>query len=223
MSEPLDLSLRAFGEVVGAVLRLDPAVFEAVQRGPTGYSLALLVVFLAGVSAALGQSVVLFVHHVRPARFALSLLLSSLFFVTGFVFWTLSIYLVSEHVFGARGSTSEIARAVGLGYAPRLYGFFVLTPYFGSIIALILALWSLAAVVLGVSLILGLSPLQAALCAGLAWGLMQVGRRTVGWPIVWLSRHAQRTAAGVPLVWNRRVLLEAVRTGERRRARQDER
>ncbi|CAN5463714.1 hypothetical protein BH24DEI1_BH24DEI1_11080 [soil metagenome] len=215
-----DLTLRSFGEVVRAVLRLDPRVFEAVQAGPSGFPLAFLVVFLAGLSAALGQSVGLFVSGVRPARFALSLLLASLFFVTGFAFLTLSIWFISDYLFDRRGSLGEIARAVGLGYAPRLYGFFMLTPYFGSVIAVLLAVWSLMAVILGVSLVLGLSLQQAALCAGLGWLLIQVPRRTVDWPIVWLGRRLQRRAAGVPLVFGR-ALGESVRAGERHRARQE--
>lgn len=210
-----DLSLRAFGEVVRAVLRLDASVFEAVQAGPDGFSLAFLVVFLAGLSATLGQSVGLFVSRVKPWRFALSLLLGSLFFVAGFAFLTLSIWLVGEFVFARQAAFGEIARAVGLAYAPRLYSFFILTPYFGTLIAAALALWSLMAVVLGVALVLGLSVPQAALCAGLGWLLAQISRRTVGWPLVWLGRHAQRRTAGVPLVSPRSARAPLERRHER--------
>lgn len=188
----------SFVRVVWDVLRLDRRSFEELQGVPGGLWVALGIVLLAGLSGALGQSIVLFANRIKPRRMLASLLLSSLFFVVGFAFLTLSISLVGDYLFARSSSLAEMALVVGLGYAPRMFSFFTLTPYFGVVLNVILSLWSLLAVVTGVSLALGLGLSQAAVCGGLGWLLIQVTRRTVGWPIVWISRSLQRSAAGVP-------------------------
>src|SRR2546430_17445506 len=67
--------LQTMWALAWGAMRLDPAAFKAVEPAGTGL-LITAIVFLAGVSETIGQSVVLFANRVKPGRFALSLLLN---------------------------------------------------------------------------------------------------------------------------------------------------
>ena len=62
--------LPSFLQIISMALRLEPQVFLAVQVAPNGIWVALAVVALAGVSEALGQSLILFLNHIRPRALA---------------------------------------------------------------------------------------------------------------------------------------------------------
>jgi len=213
-----DLSLHApsFLDAVGRALSLDERIFLEAQRGRWGMTYALLVVLLAGLSEALGQSLVLFASRVKPRRFVASLLLSASLYTFSFLFWSASVWLVGTRVFGEDASFGAILRAVGLGYAPYLFSFFVLTPYFGNPIGLLLSLWSLLAILEAVRVTLDLSYLQALLCTALGWLLLQALHRTVGRPIIAGARWLRRWTAGTPLPTSRQELKELFRLGEKK-------
>ncbi|XDE63045.1 hypothetical protein AB3M80_02495 [Arthrospira platensis BEA 1257B] len=58
--------------ILGA-LSLNRDAFVEINILPLGRGLALTIVLVAGVSQAIGQSIVLFINRVRPFRFVLSL------------------------------------------------------------------------------------------------------------------------------------------------------
>ena len=76
-------------------------------------TLDLLIVLFAGVSEAIGQSVVLFANRVTPGRFAISLLLNALLVAAGFaslvVCTWLSFFIPGSHPVGLGILTSTIA------------------------------------------------------------------------------------------------------------------
>ncbi len=197
-----------FLALTGRALALDDAVQMLVQEASWRNTFVTFIVILAGFSEALGQSVVLFASRVKKRRFVLSLLFSAFVYTFSFFFLTLSIWLVSAQVFGRAASFDVVMRAVGLGYAPYLFSFFVLAPYFGNPIGLFLSVWSLVAVNRGVQFALDLNLWQALLCTFLGWLLLQVLQRTVGRPFVGGLRWLRRRVAGAPLVTSRKELRE---------------
>ncbi|NTU86055.1 MAG: hypothetical protein HGA45_43130, partial [Chloroflexales bacterium] len=72
---------------IGEALRLNPRVFELVESGPNAGWVITLIAILGGASLLIGQSVILFVNRVRPARFAISLLVNGLVFTISLVVW----------------------------------------------------------------------------------------------------------------------------------------
>ncbi|MEM6428347.1 MAG: YIP1 family protein [Deinococcota bacterium] len=185
--------------LVGRSLRLDPSAFEVIQTSPRGLTVALVVVLLGTLSEAIGQSIMLFANRVRPRRFVLSLLLSSGIQAFGMVFWTASVWWVAGRVFGVDANLRQVTRAVGLGYSPYLFSFFILVPFFGAFINGLLSLWRLLVVVLAVDVALDLSVRQALLSSGLGWLLLQVVKSTIGRPVISLTRVMRRWVAGVEL------------------------
>ncbi len=197
-----------FLTLVGRALTLDNSVYPLVQEATWRNTFVTLIVISAGFSEALGQSVVLFASRVKKRRFVFSLLFSAFVYTFSFFFLTLSIWLVSTQVFGRSVSFDVVMRAVGLGYAPYLFSFFVLAPYFGNPIGLLLAVWSLVAVNRGVQFSLDLTLTQALLCTFLGWALLQLLQRTVGRPFVGGVRWLRRRVAGAPLATSRKELRE---------------
>lgn len=197
-----------FFRVVGRTLMLDGQVYELIRDTPFNNALVATIVVMAGLSAAVGQSVVLFASRVRPRRFVFSLFFSACIYTFSFFFLAASIWLVGDIAFERRSDVGDILRAVGLGYSPYLFSFFTLAPYFGNPIGLLLSVWSLIAIVRGVHFALGLGGWQALLCVFLGWLLLQVLQRTVGRPMVGGVRWLRRRVAGAPIATTRAELRE---------------
>ena len=191
--------LPSLGEAIIKALALDSQVFVAVQGSRQGLWIALIVMGLAGLSQALGQSLVLFVNQVRPRRFILALIASTIVHMGGYGLWLVSVWLVGVYAFDAQVSWMAVAAAVGLAYAPQLLAFFELTPFLGNPFGVLLSLWTLLAIITGVRAGFGLETWQAVATSGLGWMLLQVWQRTLGAPIYALGRWIEQRAAGVPL------------------------
>ncbi|MBA2667922.1 MAG: hypothetical protein H0U69_12915 [Trueperaceae bacterium] len=177
-------------------LRAD-AFLDTLELGRPGLRLGLMVVFLAGLSTAIGQSVTLFAHRVSPRRFAASLLVQALLFVVGFLAWVAATWVVGGTIFDRPRPVVLAFATVGLAHAPQLFGFFVLTPYFGTPIGTVLSVWTLLASVLATAAVFDLTLVEAATCAGLGWLASQLLQRTIGRPIIWIGRAVRRSVAGV--------------------------
>ncbi|MBX3050414.1 MAG: YIP1 family protein [Caldilineaceae bacterium] len=206
-------TLPGLAELIRRALALDPTVYRLLAENGQGLGIALLVVALAGLSEGLAQSIVLFINRITPRRFVLSLLLSAATHAVGYLFWAATIWLVGMRLFGRGEAFAVVARAVGLAYAPQLFGFFILTPYLGSLFSLVIAVWTLLATVVAVHAGLGLTIWQAVACSAVGWLLVQIARRTLGRPLLAFERWAENRAAGVPLHWTvadlRRMRLPA--------------
>ncbi len=191
--------LPSFLRTIGMALRLQPEVFRAVQTDPMGIWVALGVVAVAGFSEATGQSIVLFLNHIRPSRFGLALAIAAGSHFLGYLLWTLTIWLAGGALFGQDQPLLAVASAVGLSYAPGIFSFFVLTPYLGNLFGVILSLWSMAAVIVAVSVGLRLETWQAVTLAIIGWAVLQTVRRTIGRPVMRVQRWLASRAAGVSL------------------------
>lgn len=184
--------------LIGQSLVLDNEAFSRIIELES-LRIALLVVFLAGLSNAIGQSIVLFANEVKPRRFLASLLLASFIYVSGFLFFVFSIWLVESFIFTKNEPFRNMIKVVGLAYSPYLFSFFILTPYFGSFISVALSLWSLAAILVALNATLALSFWQAFLCSALGWGLLQLVNRTLGRPLHTLTQAGRRWVSGTKL------------------------
>lgn len=184
-------------DVINQVLALSTERFPEALQLPGIGATALLIVALAGVSEAIGESVVLFANRIKRARFLLSLLISALLFVFGYMFQAASIFVVARYAFGSEAALATVATIVGLAYAPRLYSLLGFLPYFGSGITFLLTTWSVLAMVRGVATGLEFGSWQAAASVALGALLVTVLRRSVGLPLYWAARWLRRVGAGV--------------------------
>lgn len=200
-----DLDFDTLSQVLGGILRLDPEAFLALRQFPadTVDSLALAVVFLAGLSQAVAQSIILFVNQVKPLRFVLSLVLAALLFVAGYLFWALSIWLTSRWFLDRSISWQAVTDSLAFSYLPLVFSFFGAMPYLGVPVLRLLLVWNLLAVVVGFAVLANLTAIQAVGHVVLGWIVLLVLQQTVGQPIVNLGRWLTNRTAGVKLVVNR--------------------
>ncbi|MBD2231738.1 CAAX protease [Phormidium tenue] len=197
-----DPAFNTLWQLVGGVLKLNPEAFQVFNQMPDSVVLGL--VFVAGFSQAVGQGIVLFVNRVKPLRFVLSMVLSALLFVAGYLFWVLSIWVVSRWLLDQPISWRVVQGSLALSYLPLMFSFLGAMPYLGMPLLRLLALLSLLAVVFALAALGQISVGQAAEHVALGWlGLVVVQQTTVGQPIVNLGRWLANWAAGVQLVVDR--------------------
>jgi hypothetical protein len=199
MSSALDLVLGAFA--------LDRTVFAALlEAGALRPPVGTWVLFGAGLSFAIGQSVALFAVRVSPRRFAASLLVQALVFAASFFVWALATWAVAWALFDAARALRDVVAVIGLAHAPQLLGALVLAPYFGTPLAALLSAWTLAATIVATSAVFGLALPEAIACAAAGWLLSQLGQRTVGRPVLRLGRRVRNWVVGAdPADRRRRV------------------
>ncbi|PSN10432.1 CAAX protease, partial [filamentous cyanobacterium CCT1] len=200
-----DLTFDTLGRVLTGILTLDPEAFLALRQFPadTVDTLALAVVFVAGLSQAVAQSIILFVNRVKPLRFALSLVLAALLFVAGYLFWALSIWLASRWFLDPPISWQAVSDSLAFSYLPLIFSFFGAMPYLGVPVLRLLQVWNLLAVVVGFAVLANLTAIQAVNHVALGWVVLLVLQQTVGQPVVNLGRWLTNRIAGVKLVVNR--------------------
>ncbi len=183
------------------VFRLDPATFVriATQRAHHEALVAAAVVFAAGLSGAVGQSIVLFANRVRPWRFVASLFADSLLFVFGFAFLVVSTWSVARLADVSGLSIRPLALVLALAYAPLLLGFLTAVPYLGPAIGMALRLWHLLAMVVGVGAVAAVGPSRAIALLAVGWLVGVAVQHSVGKPVALLGRRLLDAVAGVPL------------------------
>jgi len=166
--------LAAVWDVIVGVLTLDPEVFVATLNTPGAWKIALAILFLAGVSDMLGQSVVLFANRVTPRRFIVSTIMSGVMLIVSVFFYAFTIWLIVKFVMGMeRSFFSAVLILVSLSYAPLVFSFFTLLPYLGNFIYQTVRIWSLLALVVGVAALAQSHFWAAILACLLGWLLIQ--------------------------------------------------
>lgn len=171
---------------------------------------AALTVLLAGISEAIGQSVVLFVNRVQPARFILSLFINGLLIAAGFVFIVLSTWVT----FFLPGSSpirlEPLAIAVAVSYTPLLGAFLGALPYAGTAVLFALRIWQLLAMVVAVAQTAHIPTLTSAGHVALGWTAMLIVQHVLGKPLAAVSLRLVDLAAGVHVVQEKVAVQRAV-------------
>ena len=202
--------------LVRGAIALRSTIFQTIHSQPHSLLAALTIVFLSGFAQSLSQIVVLSINQVRPLRFVMSLFISASFFVVGYGFWALSIWTILNLSFAGHLPLTEVLRTLGFSYAPlMLFGVFVMLPYFGGGIFVLLSIWILLAVVVGIEAITPLGRWEAFASAALGWVVLQLLQKTVGQPIASLGQWIANWVAGEELITNRTRLAQELYAGLR--------
>jgi len=179
------------------VLELDPHAFVAGLALRDSALVALAIVFLAGLSEAIGQSVVLFANRIKPARFFLCLAVTALLFVFSYVFLTLSTWAITFLPLATRIPLRSLGIVFALSYAPLLLGFLEALPYLGVPLGWWLRIWYLLASLVGVAAVGHVPVLDAILYVGVGWLVLVILRQIVGRPIALLTARIMSAVSGV--------------------------
>ena len=193
-------ALDSFWQLVSGALLLDRRTFESLDGLPLGLLTSILVVLLAGLSQTSGQSVMLFINRVRPLRFILSIAIAAIIFVFNYNFWVLSTWVVAKWIVGVDLGLTATIKTLGLSYAPLLFGFLMVIPYFGMPILIVLSIWTLMAIATGLGAVSNLTIWSAFECCLGGWIVMQISQRVVGKAIARMTNKIVDWVAGVDLI-----------------------
>lgn len=177
-------------------LRLQPNVVQIADTYPHATWVAFGVVMAAGISLMLGQSVILFLNQVRPARFVASLVINGLLLVVGWVVWTAAVWAIGSRLFVEQPSFVLVLRLIGLSYAPLVFGFLILIPYMGPFVQRLLYVWSFLVALRAVAFTFQVSFWPALLCVGLGWIALMLLTATVGRPVVMMRNWVWHRLTG---------------------------
>jgi hypothetical protein len=94
--------------------------------------------------------------------------------VGGYYFWTLTIWKIGQWFKQYSGTYGDILIPIGFAYAPQVLNFLTLIPLLGRPIEIVLALWSLLAVIVAVRQGLDINTGWATVICLVGWPLIQV-------------------------------------------------
>lgn len=175
-----------------SALGFDPEAFRTAAT-PAGRDLALLMVFLAGMSQAAGQGLVLFLNRVPFARFALSLVLMAFIYLASAVVTAVSTTLAVEYAFRREVAYGPVIGIIALAQAPRLFGILTLAPYFGEALSRLLDVLVFGLILFGLHHGIGIPVGIAAMAAFLGWVAIRLMSLLFGRPfgiVIGLLHHA---------------------------------
>jgi len=211
----LDLVAPELWNALGGVLRLDGGAFVqmlALQPGPV---FAVAIVLAAGLSEAVGQSIVLFANRVKPARFVLGLIVDGLLFTGGYLFIVASAWAVCRFPGAPHLSFRDLALVFAVGYAPLVFSFLSAMPYLGGGLMRALRIWHFLAMVVGLSAVAGVDVFAAATYVWLGWLVDAIAQRSFGKPIAQLGSRILDAAAGVRVVDDAQLIVGRMESGKR--------
>lgn len=188
----------AVGKAILVVLGLNPDDAGWFVEHPQRLGIAIAIAVLAGISSLLGDSVVLFFNRLRGWRFALTLLLNGVGLVLLYLVQAAVVYLAGPWLTGQQVGLPSVVTGVMLATAPLVFGFFVLIPYVGPAIAVILQVWGLVALWLILDVLYATDHWTALLITLIAWACMQVLSRAFAVPITWVGERIWRLISGQP-------------------------
>ncbi|MEX6634685.1 hypothetical protein [Hyphococcus lacteus] len=167
-------------ELAWAAIWFAPSAFVRVAASAEARTVALVIAFLAGVSEMLGQCVILVINRVPLYRFIASLAFTGGTYMVTAIFWALATILIAPLTrVGALGATEigAVLGVVSIAFAPRLFAFLSLAPYFGVALSNLLEAWAMALVVFGLHVALDMPVGPALFCGSIGW-LLSYGLRT---------------------------------------------
>jgi hypothetical protein len=190
--------LEAVGRAIGGVLSLNPDNATWIATHPQRSGIAVAVAVLAGASMLLGDSMILFFNRLRGWRFALTLVLNGIGMALLYLVQAVVVYLVGPLLTGFQPGLPLVAIGVLLATAPLVFGVFVLIPYFGPAIAVVLHVWGMIALWVIVDVLFRTDQWTALLITVIAWACMQVLSRAFAVPIRWAGDRIWRVVSGQP-------------------------
>jgi Yip1 domain len=150
-------------------LALDGNFYDYAQSSPHNRRLALIIVILAGISHAIGSSVILLINRVSALSLITTSLLTGLTIVAGYYLWTFAIWKIGQWLKPIDPTYNDLLVPIGFAYAPQVLNFLTLIPLLGRPIELSLAAWSLLAVVVAIREGLDISTVRAVVISLLFW------------------------------------------------------
>lgn len=167
-------TVRGLGKTLWYALALNANFYENAPDNQQNRWLARTIVVLAALSHALGSAVILLISRATLPILAVALLIDALSVFLGYYFWGATIWQIGKWIKSSNPTYRDLLIPIGFAYAPQVLNFLTLIPLLGRPIELLLAAWSLLAVIVAVRQGLDIRTRGAALICLIGWPLVQV-------------------------------------------------
>jgi len=155
-------------------IALKANLYENARNTPKTHRLAFTIVILAALSHMLGSAVILFIIRGSGWLLLLALLIDGISVVAGYYLWTFIIFKVGQWLKTTGPTYGDLLGPIGFAYAPQVLNVLTLVPLLGRPIELILATWSLLAVIVATREGLDIRTRKAAIICIVGWIPIQV-------------------------------------------------
>lgn len=167
-------SQQNFWHILWRAIALQADLYEHARNTPKTHRLALTIVLLAAVSHLLGSAVILLINRASGLFLLLALLVDGLSIIAGYYLWTFMILKIGQWLKPIDPTYGDLLSPIGLAYAPQVLNILTLIPLLGRPIELVLALWSLLAVIVATREGLNFSTRRATFICLLGWMPIQL-------------------------------------------------
>lgn len=155
-------------------LSLQAEFYENASNNLQARLIALTIVTLAAFSHTLGSAVILAIKRVSLPYLLIALVINFLSVLAGYYLWTWMIWKLGQWLKPIDPTYTDLLIPIGFAYAPQTLNFLTLIPLLGGLIQLILAVWSLLAVIVAVRQGLDLNTFQSTIICLIGWTLIQL-------------------------------------------------
>jgi hypothetical protein len=155
-------------------LALNGDFYENARNTHRNRRLGLSIVLLAAVSHAIGSGVILLINRATIFVLLAGFLIDAIAVIAGYYFWTFTILKIGQWLKPIDPTYGDLLVPIGFAYAPQVLNFLTLIPLLGRPIELILAVWSLLAVIVAVRQGLDITTQKAAFICLVGWPLIQI-------------------------------------------------
>jgi hypothetical protein len=155
-------------------IALNANFYETAQNTPLNHHIALTIVILASLSRAVGSTVILLINRASLPVLLLAFVIECLAIVAGYYFWSFTVFKIGQWLKPIDPTYQELLIPIGFAYAPQVFNFLTVIPLLGRPIELILAVWSLLAIIVAARQGLDISTLRAAFICVIGWSLIEL-------------------------------------------------
>ena len=146
--------------------RLDVNLYEEVEADQTATSQAATVVGIVAACSAVGAAVAATrVEGGGTGSAVLAVVLAIVGAFLGWILWSYITYWIGTSIFKGTATPGEMLRTIGFAQSPGVLNILSFIPVVGSIVSLVVGIWSLVAGVIALRQALDISTGQAVITA----------------------------------------------------------
>lgn len=148
--------------------RLEADLYEEVEHDLDATAQAFQVVAVVAVATGLGAAVGALFRGSAGGAIG-GLIMGILLAVLGWLLWSFLTYWIGTNLFGGTATYGELLRTLGFANSPGVLRVFSFIPFFGGLIGLVVAIWTLVAGVIAVRQALDFDTGKAILTVIIGW------------------------------------------------------
>lgn len=194
---------------IGSSMSFDSATLLEIASGNSGWSIAIGIAVMAGISIVVGKLVVLAINQLRGVKLLFAIGTASMSTVLQFIVQAASMWALGRIFLDDMPKLGLVIKVLFLSSAPLILSFTSILPILGPPLEVLYSTWSLG-ILWGVAqVVFHLNPFSALVMALGSWLVMQIFANTLGKPFGRLRDWVWLKITGRPLLLSSQSILDA--------------